>query len=370
MATIFSTDENVSVVKIVSRPAACSSVILMSDGTARHCGFCRHAQYPIGMAPPLPKGVKYRDIEAQERSTHEDGYYSALLSNGQTIHWGLDSCWNSARRPPNHRGRVTISASDWYDRMGVLHLDTRAVAGDGGFHRRLEGREDYVWFFCDSPVVDMSCDIGGNIVVLLEDGSLHMEGSNLLKCIDESWRWSKIIPVKEAGSDIVCIAGVTRSGMAMQLTDTCRNFPAKDTRDAGMILPVPGAEVMSIECIRDARDTNEDGTTKMRGSRRAYRTNLRNPAVEAHPEGEKVMVVHLAPNTERAASRAPNILGMGRQEVLKNINYNVMVSGEKNEDWVQMMVEAASNDPNIIPWLPGSLRKHPRMRGLQGLLKL
>jgi len=370
MATIFSADEGISVVKVVTRPSAASTVLLLSDGTARHCGICRHAHYPPTMAPPLPKGLKYLDIEGQERSPNEDGYYSALISDGSAIHWGLDSCWNSARKPPNHKGRPTISASDWYDLMGVRHIGTKAMAGDGGFHRKMEGKEDYGWFSCNSPVVDMGCDMTGNIVVLLEDGSLHMEGSNILKCIDESWRWSKIISVKEGSDDVACIAGVTRSGMAMQLTDISRNFPSKEARDTGMILPVPGAEVVSIECIRDAVETHEDGTTKMRGSRRAYRTNLRKPPTQSHPEGEKVMVAHLAPNTHRAASRAPNIPGMGREDGLKTINYNVVVSGEKDEEWVQMMVEAASNDPNIIQWLPGSLRKHPRMRGLQGLLKL
>jgi hypothetical protein len=370
MATIFSANEGVSVVKVVTRPSVSSTVVLMSDGTARHCGFCRSAYLPTPIPPPLPEGVKYVDIDAKDRNSSQDGYYSAILSDGSAIHWSLDQCWGAGRKSPDHNGRPTMPISSWYDRAGVRHLDTKAIAGNGGFYKRTSDSENYRWFPCRSPVKEFGCDLGGNLVTLLEDDSLHMEGSDLLKCIDEGWRWSRIIPVREGENDAVCIVGVTKSGMAMQLTDSSLNFPAKECRDQGMILPVPGAEVVSIECIRDAVETHEDGTTKMRGSRRAYRTNLCKPPTQSHPEGEKVMVAHLAPNTHRAASRAPNIPGMGREDGLKTINYNVIVSGEKDEEWVQMMVEAASNDPRIIPWLPGSLRKHPRMRGLQGLLKL
>jgi hypothetical protein len=370
MATIFSADERVSVVKIVSRPNAQSAAILMSDGTARHCGSARGMHYSTPFPPPLPSGVKYRDIGAQDRTSAQDGYYSALLSDGSAIYWCLDQCWSGNQKTPNHLGRPAMPIASWYEKRGVRHAMLRGIVGEGGFHKVVKDRENYIWFDSRTPIIDIRCDNAHNMVALLEDGSLHMEGSNLLKCIDESWRWSRLISVKEGDGDIVCIVGVTTSGMAMQLTDTVGDFPSKNSRDGGMVLPMPGTTVEDIECIRDSPETDRGGRTVMRGSRRAFRSHLRRKPTEAHPQGEEIMVAHLAPNTHRAATRPPNIPGAGMEDGLKTVNYNLAVAGAKDEEWVQMMVEAASNDPEIIPWLPGSLRKHPRMRGLQGLLKL
>lgn len=370
MGTIFSANEGVSVVKVVSRPQAQSTVLLLSDGTARHCGVNRHTHYAITTPPPLPKGVYYKDIDGQDRTNYMDGYYSAILSDGSAVHWGHDKCWNGSPQNPNHGGRPTVPIAKWFEQRGVSNLQLRGIVGNGGFHKIVKDAENYRWFGSDSPVADIQCDNANNMVVLLEDGRLHKEGSNLLKCIDESWRWSRLVPVTEGGGDVVCIVGVTTSGLAMQLTDNVGTFPSKDSRDAGMVLPMPGTVFEDVECIRDAAERDSDGRTVMRGSRRAYRSYLRRKPTALHPAGEEIMVAHLAPNTHRAATRTPNILGTGHEDALNTINYNLAVVGADDEGWVQMMIEAASNDPQIIPWLPGSLRKHPRMRGLQGLLKL
>lgn len=373
MATIFSATEGISVRKIVSRPKAGIALVLFEDGTVRRCGMAKHVSSPdVLCAPPLPPGVSYVDIESADRGDSSDGFFSAKLSDGAIVHWGLEHCWSSNNPTRvNYRGQRPTPMTKYLTDRGVVHAGgMRVIVGKGGFHRIRDDQENYTWFDTGSEVSSIKCDIHGNIVVFLEDGRIHHEGSDLLKLVDPDWRYRKLVEVEEGPHAAMCIAGITRSGMAVQLTAEVKNFPSSEMGDAALILPVPIGVVEAIRSIQDRPITSATNRTVKRPSRRTYETTVRLPPEEGHPGGMVVKVCHLAPKTYCAASRLPNIIGGSAEEGAMRVNYSAFVAGSKSDDWVQMMVEAAANDPNVIPWLPGSLRKHPRLRGLQGLLKV
>lgn len=373
MATIFSANEGIPVRKIVSRPTTGVALVLLEDGTVRRCGRAKHVSSPdVLCAPPLPPGVSYVDIESADRGDSSDGFFSAKLSDGETVHWAVDHCWSSAHPTrASYRGQASIPMTKYLTDHGVTHAGgMKVVVGKGGFHRIRDDQENYRWFETGSEVSCIRCDIHGNIVVFLEDGSIHHEGSDLLKLVDPDWRYRKVVEVQEGPHAAICVAGITKSGMAIQLTAEVKNFPSSEMGDAALILPVPTGVVESIKSVRDTPITSPTNRAVKRASRRTYETTVRLPPDGNSPGGRVVKVCHLAPKTYCAASRLPNITCGSAEEHAMRVNYSAFVAGSKAEEWVQMMVEAAANDPNVIPWLPGSLRKHPRLRGLQGLLKV
>lgn len=324
----------------------------------------------ITCPPPLPAGLRYLELEGEDRGADSDGFFSAKLSDGKLVHWAVDTCWGAGARRPHFRGTPTVPLSKYFTDMGVSHAaNMKAVVYKGGYYRVRDNDENYIWHATGSDVHTLKCDSRGNIVVLLEDGSIHHEGSDLMKFVDKDWRYSRLVEVEEGPYSAACLAGITRSGMAVQLTADVEGFPSNEMLDAAVILPVPGGVVESIRSVKDNAPLGAANRHIGRGSRIAYETTIRLPPKDGSSAGEVVRIHHLSPKATCGASRLANIPSRPADAV-RTENYSMFTRGANQEEWVQMMVEAVSNCPAIMSWLPGSLRKHPRMRGIKGLLKL
>lgn len=373
MATIFSSGIDVGVKKIVHRQDITSTYLLMADGTVRHIGAAYNVNSETPFAPPLPPGVHYVDIEADEWTQGQHGVTRALLSDGNAVHWrvvrNFSSVTGGLLSSFSIGGKNTIDIDEYLRARQIPHdCQLRRVGANNGCWCRFDGQMDYVWMESHSPVKKILLSGAKQSVVLLEDGSIMRQGVSIInKFIDPDW---KFVDIQRVGGGDVAesepIIGITEDRMAVQLTMEIANLKGSDAKRYGIILPVPGAVTEKVETFVDSVD-GEDGVDRRprrRGlhgaSRRSYRSQVR------WPDGKKQLIYHISPNSLRAATRVPR----GAHLDIPSANYDQIVSKHINQRWMSMIQDAVANDRELTEWLPASIRKNAEMRGMLSLMKL